>query len=109
MSTNSKLPTAAQQIAQYHPDVWDAYEQLGKAVAEAGPLDARTIHLVKIAAAIAQRSEGATHSHVRRALEAGVSAAEIRHVSMLLAPTSGFPQAVAGRTWIEDILAEQDT
>lgn len=101
------LPRAAQQIAEHNPDVWQAYELLGKAVAEAGPLDARTVHLVKIAAAIAQRSEGATHSHVRRALEAGVSAAEIRHVSLLLAPTSGFPQAVAGRTWIEDVLREK--
>lgn len=100
------LPRAAQQIAEHNPDVWQAYEQLGKAVAEAGPLDARTVHLVKIAAVIVQRSEGATHANVRRALEAGISAAEIRHVSLLLAPTSGFPQAVAGRTWIEDVLRE---
>ncbi|MBK1669985.1 carboxymuconolactone decarboxylase [Rhodovibrio sodomensis] len=105
--TDDKLPNAAQQIAKHSPEVWQAYEQLGKAVADAGPLDPRTIHLVKIAAAIAQRSEGATHSHVRRALDAGVSAAEIRHVSLLLAPTAGFPQAVAGRTWIEDVLREQ--
>jgi alkylhydroperoxidase/carboxymuconolactone decarboxylase family protein YurZ len=104
--SDQKLPRAAQQIAERNPDVWAAYEQLGKAVAEAGPLEARTIHLVKIAAAIAQRSEGATHSHVRRALEAGVPAEEIRHVSLLLAPTTGFPQAVAGRTWIEDVLRD---
>jgi alkylhydroperoxidase/carboxymuconolactone decarboxylase family protein YurZ len=103
-----QLPGAAQQIAKHNPDVWDAYEKLGKAVAEAGPLDTRARHLVKIAAAIAHGSEGATHSHVRRAREAGVSADEIRHVSLLLVPTIGFPQATAGRTWIEDILSDQD-
>lgn len=108
MTTDPKIPRAAQQIAEHHPDVWAAYQQFGKAAAEAGPLEPRTIHLVKIAAAIANQSEGATHSHVRRALEAGVPAEDIRHVSILLAPTLGFPQAAAGRTWIEDILA-QDT
>lgn len=106
--SESKLPGAAQQIAKHNPDVWDAYEKLGKAVAEAGPLDTRTVHLVKIASAIAHRSEGATHSHVRRAREAGVSDDEIRHVSLLLVPTIGFPQATAGRTWIEDVLSNQD-
>ncbi len=102
-----KLPRAAQQIAEQHPDVWQAFENAGAACAEAGPLDARIRHLVKIAAAITARSEGATHSHVRRALADGVPAEEIRHVSLLVAPTIGFPQAVAGRTWVEDELAKQ--
>jgi len=106
MPDTSEFPGAARQIAQHHPDVWEAYEQLGKACREAGPLDERTTHLIKIAIAIAARSEGATHSHVRRAREAGVSAEEIRHVSLLVVPTAGFPQAVAGRTWIEDVLAK---
>lgn len=105
--SQKNLPGTAQYIADHHPEVWDAYEQLGKAVANAGPLDARMVHLVKIASAIAQRSEGATHSHVRRAREAGVSKDEIRHVSILLTPTIGFPQAMAGRTWIEDVLTKE--
>jgi alkylhydroperoxidase/carboxymuconolactone decarboxylase family protein YurZ len=105
--SDGQLARAARQIAEHNPDVWQAYEQLGKAGVEAGPLDARTVHLVKIAAAVAQRSQRATHAHVRRALEAGGSAAEFRHVSLLPAPTSGFPQAVAGHTWIEDVLRAQ--
>jgi len=99
-----KLPGAASQIAERHPDVWKAFEALGEACANAGPLDQRTRHLIKIAIAIAGRSEGATHSHVRRALADGISAEEIRHVTLLVAPTLGFPQAVAGRTWVDDEL-----
>lgn len=98
------LPSAASQIAEHHPDVWRAFESLGEACAHAGPLDARTRHLIKIAIAIAGGSEGATHSHVRRALADGVSPDEIRHATLLVAPTLGFPRAVAGRTWVEDVL-----
>ncbi len=98
------LPSAATQIAERHPDVWRAFEGLGEACANAGPLDTKTRHLVKIAIAISGRSEGATHSHVRRALADGVTPEEIRHVTLLVAPTLGFPQAVAGRTWVEDVL-----
>ena len=101
----TKLPKAASEIAERHPEVWQAFQDLGEACGNAGPLDAKTRHLIKIAIAIAGRSEGATHSHVRRALADGVTAEEIRHVSLLVAPTLGFPQAVAGRTWIEDVLA----
>lgn len=101
---DDKLPGAASQIAEHHPDVWKAFEALGEACASAGPIDTRTRHLIKIAIAIAGRSEGATHSHVRRAMADGVPADEIRHVAMLVAPTLGFPQAVAGRTWVEDVL-----
>jgi hypothetical protein len=72
--SDGQLARAARQIAEHNPDVWQAYEQLGKAGVEAGPLDARTVHLVKIAAAVAQRSQRATHAHVRQALEAKRSA-----------------------------------
>lgn len=102
--SDKDLPKAAREIAERHPDVYEAFEKLGEACGNAGPLDGKTRHLIKIATAIALRSEGATHSHVRRALADGVTPEEIRHVSLLVAPTAGFPQAVAGRTWIEDIL-----
>lgn len=100
------LPKATQEIAERHPEVYVAFEKLGEACANAGPLDGTTRHLIKIATVIALRSEGATHSHVRRALAYGVSPEEFRHVSLLVAPTADFPQAMAGRTWIEDILRD---
>lgn len=44
------------------------------------------------------------HSHVRRALELGATASEIRHLVTLAVPTVGFPNAAAAFTWIEDVL-----
>jgi hypothetical protein len=36
-----RLPSGAARIANRHPDIWAAYEKLGAAWANAGPLDSR--------------------------------------------------------------------
>lgn len=97
------LPSGAGQVAEQYPEVWDAYAELGRACAESGPLDARTRRLVKLALAVGARSEGAVHSHVRRALEEGETSEALKQVAMLSIPTLGLPRGVAALTWIEDI------
>ena len=84
-----ELPKAFRQFQQENAAVVSAYEALGEACAKAGPLDARTRELVKLGMAIGGRLEGAVHSHTRRALEAGATAGQIRHVVALAAPTLG--------------------
>ena len=101
------LPPAVATLVEDSPDVWDAYARLGEMCAKAGPLDDRARRLVKLALAVGTGSEGAVHSHVRRALDEGHSAAELRHVATLAIPTLGFPAAIAALTWIEDILSKQ--
>jgi alkylhydroperoxidase/carboxymuconolactone decarboxylase family protein YurZ len=100
------LPTGAGRLASRHTKVWEAYEKLGAAAAESGPLDAKTRRLVKLALAIGCGSEGAVHSHVRRGLSEGMAAEEMRHVMLLAIPTLGLPTAVKALTWIDDILGE---
>jgi AhpD family alkylhydroperoxidase len=101
--SNQQLPSGAGRVADEYPDVWQAYSALGCACAEAGPLDARTRRLIKLALAVGVGSEGAVHSHVRRGLEEGASAEELKQVAMLAIPTLGLPGGVAALTWIEDI------
>ena len=91
--TPEQLPSGASEIARAYPDVWAAYAALGKACAEAGPLDRRTARFVKLALAVGALSEGAVHSHTRRALADGLSPEELRHVAVLAIPTLGLPQA----------------
>jgi alkylhydroperoxidase/carboxymuconolactone decarboxylase family protein YurZ len=98
------LPSGAGEVAAKYPPVWKALEALGEACAAAGPLDARTRRLVKLALAIGIGSEGATHSHARRALEEGIEPAVLHHVALLAIATAGFPAAVKGLTWIDDIV-----
>ncbi len=100
---SSNLPSGASKVQQNYPDIWSAYAQLGEACSKAGPLDEKTLRLVKLALAIGAASEGAVHSHTRRALEAGIDAAALKQIAMLAIPTLGFPRAVAALTWIEDL------
>jgi alkylhydroperoxidase/carboxymuconolactone decarboxylase family protein YurZ len=83
------LPSGAGVLARRFPKIWESYAALGERCAEAGPLDARTRHLVKIALAAGAGSEGAVHSHVRRGLAEGLTKDEIRHVALLAVPTLG--------------------
>ena len=69
----------------------------------AGPLDARSRRLVHLALAIAAGSEGATHSHSRRALSEGFQPNEIGHVALLAITTIGWSQAMKGLTWVRDV------
>lgn len=100
-------PNQYDKLKTQLPDYLQAVERLGAAVREAGPLDERQAHLVQLAAAAATRSEGAVHSHTRRALAAGATPEEIRHALILLTSTIGFPQVVAAITWAEDVLEQR--
>ncbi len=102
----SHLPAAYQRFQERYPALWKAYDELGAAVHHAGPLDEKTRALVKLGIAIGNQSEGAVHSHTRKALEAGATAEEIRQVGLLALPTIGFPNMMAALTWIDDILSE---
>ena len=102
---SSDLPSGASKVEQDYPDIWSAYAKLGKACAKSGPLDEKTLRLVKLALAIGGASEGAVHSHARRAREAGIDPVALRQIAMLAIPTLGFPRAVAALTWIEDIVS----
>ena len=100
-----ELPASgAGRFATDYPNVWENYTALGKSVAEAGELDARTRRLLKIALAIGAASEGAVHSHVRQASEEGIATADIRQVALLAITTLGFPAAMAAYSWVNDIL-----
>lgn len=100
----SDKPQANQNFMAEFPAVAAAYDQLGTAVHEAGPLDDKTRHLVKLALAIGARHEGAAHAHTRRLLELGAAPDEIKHVVALAVTTLGLPNAVAAYTWVNDIL-----
>lgn len=93
-------------LTKKHPRYIAAVEALGEAVRETGPLDSKSLHLVQLAAAAAIRSEGAVHSHVRRAVEEGVSPDEIRHALISLTSTIGFPNVTASLSWCEDVLKD---
>jgi 4-carboxymuconolactone decarboxylase len=104
---SDKLPKQFRKLSEEYPQVMAALDALG-AAASAGPLPAKVVHLVKLGAAAAMRSEGSVHSHVRRALEGGASPAEVRHALISLISTIGFPQVSASLSWAEDALEKAE-
>lgn len=100
----NKIPEHYEKVKKYHPDYLEAVERLGILSKKSGPLDEKTTQLLQIAASIAIKSEGATHSHTRRALESGATREEIRHAVLLLTNTLGFPATMAGMSWVNDVL-----
>jgi 4-carboxymuconolactone decarboxylase len=106
-SVTNQPPKRFQQFGRKYPAVMRAYEALGAATAEAGPLDAKTRALAKLAIATGAWREGAVHSHTHRALAAGCTPDEIRHVVLLATTTLGFPSMMAVRTWVEDVLGRK--
>jgi AhpD family alkylhydroperoxidase len=108
MAKETDLPDVLKEFAAKHPRVWEAYNQLGKATAEAGPLDEKTQRLAKLAIAIGAGREGAVHSHAKRALKAGATPEELIHVGLLAVTTIGWSGAFAAITWIMDVLPKSD-
>ncbi|HSJ81765.1 MAG TPA: carboxymuconolactone decarboxylase family protein [Thiobacillus sp.] len=102
--SQEKLPEHYLFEKETHQTFIDAVEDLGKVLRKQGPLDGKTANLIQLAAAIAIRSEGAVHSHIRRALENGASAEEVYHAIVLLTSTIGFPAVSAALSWAGDIL-----
>ncbi len=100
----SQIPKRSLKFKEDYSDVATAYESMGNAVHNAGPLNEKTRALIKLAISTGARLEGAVHSHVRKAVNAGVSKEEMRQVALLALPTIGFPSMMAALSWIDDIL-----
>lgn len=101
------LPDVYTHFRADYPDVAQALDALGAATGTAGPLEERTQRLVKLGIAIGGLAEGAVRSNARRALELGVSAEDLRHVALLAITTASFPTAIAGLSWIEEVLGTE--
>lgn len=98
-------PKAYVDFARAYPKLAQAWDLLGEGGNE-GPLDPVTCRLIKLGISLASRSEGATHSATRKALQAGASEAQILQVIALAASTVGLPQAVAAFTWVREEIAK---
>jgi alkylhydroperoxidase/carboxymuconolactone decarboxylase family protein YurZ len=101
-----EVPEKFRMFCERHPCVAAAYENLAAECRKVGPLGAKDQALARLGAAVGAQVEGAVRSQVRKALDAGLTPDEIRHVMMLSLTTIGFPRMMAALTWAEDLLGE---
>jgi alkylhydroperoxidase/carboxymuconolactone decarboxylase family protein YurZ len=97
--TDKKLPSTYKRFVERFPELAQAHDTLSDAAFQAGPLDARTQSLVKIGICLGAGLESGLRSHVRRALEAGATEAEVEHAIVQGMTTLGFPKTVAAWSW----------
>ncbi len=100
----TQLPQPFQKFRSEFPKVYGAYESLGAAAAEAGPLEEGTRELIKLGMAAAKGSESGVQSHVHRALEAGATREQIQHALVLGINTIGFSTMMAALGWAKQAI-----
>lgn len=98
------LPATYTAFRDAFPDLATSLDDLGAASDASGPLTERERRLVKLGIAIGRESEGAVRSNTRKARTAGLDEAAIRQAAMLAITTAGFPTAIAGLGWIDEVL-----
>jgi 4-carboxymuconolactone decarboxylase len=101
-----ELPGHYMGIRKRYKEYGKILNELGQTAKQAGPIDEKTSELVQLAASAAIRSEGAVHSHARRAMELGASPEEIYHVLIVLTSTIGFPTVAASISWVDDFFID---
>jgi alkylhydroperoxidase/carboxymuconolactone decarboxylase family protein YurZ len=105
MKPAPKPPKAYEDFVRRHPKIGQAWEAIGEAGRE-GPLDEKTVRLVKLGLAIGALREGAVHANVRKALALDIPADAIEQVVSLAAGTLGLSATVAAYSWVQDALAK---
>ncbi len=98
------LPRVYRDFRADNPGIAKAYDALGDACRQAGPLGDRDQRLVKLGIAVGLSSEGAVRSHVRRGLAEGISAVELLHAITIAIPTAGFPATAAAYQWARSVI-----
>ena len=71
--SSKNIPEWFELLNDEYEDYMNTLEELGRVVRQTGPIDEKTSHLIQLAAAAAINSEGAVHSHARRAQQAGAT------------------------------------
>lgn len=98
-----ELPRPLQQLIRRQPRLWKAYEALGRECTDAGPLDHKTVHLVKLALYAARGQQTPFQTHVRAALKAGASVEEVEHALLQLLTAEGLGTVVRALKWAGEV------
>ena len=101
-----ELPNHYVSIRKRFKEYGEVLNDLGRVARDTGPLDEKTSQLVQLAASAAIRSEGAVHSHAKRAMQLGASPDEVYHSLILLTSTIGFPNVAAAISWVDDLFKD---
>lgn len=101
-------PRSWRRFGDRYPSVVAAYDALSEVCREAGPLDAESVALVKLAVSIGRGSQRTVHAHAKKALGRGADPDALRQVALVSLPTIGLPAALDALRWIDESIDETD-
>jgi alkylhydroperoxidase/carboxymuconolactone decarboxylase family protein YurZ len=99
------LPPTLQNFKDRKPEIWEAHERLSQACQDAGPLDRKTALLIKIGIAAAASKRTPLATHIRSALEEGVSREEVEHAIILTATNQGLSTMMQAMKELDSVLS----
>lgn len=99
------MPQTLERFKAQFPEAWKAYEQLRNACDRGGPLDRKTVELIKIGISTALEHEGGLVAHIAQARKAGASDKEIQHAILVAMGIAGFPAVLAAEATAQKHLA----
>jgi 4-carboxymuconolactone decarboxylase len=102
-----KPPRFYTHFMDKYPGIGRKYEELGREIHENGPLSEKERALVKMAVSGSHLFHSAFKSHIRKAMQVGVTREEMEHLALLMLPTVGFPTTMAMLGMIEDQLGSE--
>jgi len=97
----TKVPKTFKQFITKYPVLGDSHQAVAKYVDEVGPLDDKTMSLIKIGISLGAGLDSAVRSHVRRAMQHGATEEEIEQAILLAFNTLGLPRTVAAWSWAQ--------
>ncbi len=101
-TTTKGVPGTFKAFITKYPALGKAHENVAKAVETVGPLDAKSLALIKIGICVGAGLESALRSHVRRAQQHGATNVEVEQAILLGMNTVGFPRTVAAWSWAQE-------
>lgn len=104
----SDVPRTFTRFTERFPDIAMGHEAIGKAGDAAGPLDRKTVELIKLGICIGAGLESASKSHVRRALQHGASREEVEQAVVLAVNPVGFSRTVMGWQWATEQMDQEE-
>ena len=102
-----ELPDSAQRFITKYPKIWYQFTKLVEEGVNAGPLDEKSIRLIKAGIYGCLGKEMALKTQVRMAIKCGASADEVDHMILQILPAMGMSTTVEAWTWAAEALSDQ--
>lgn len=108
--TARATPSSHEYLARRHPHVSEAFfDHLRPALEASGSLDKKTKELVMLAGYVVAGQPRAFSVHLRRALQAGADADQVRQTVLLtLGASATLEQVVNALWWVDQEFSETD-